>query len=122
EMRAALDDLARDFDPRLAGIVAFLLARAARVDRQAARPLLRVGSDIPVRGPLPDIADHVVEAVAVGREGAHRGGAFVAVLAQVLPGELALPGVCHRLAVRLESIPPGKLLAVRPAPPADIPP
>src|SRR5262249_58966759 len=53
EMRAALYDLARDFDPRLAGIVAFLLARAARVDRQAARPLLRGGSGLPVGGPIP---------------------------------------------------------------------
>src|SRR5512132_2943978 len=51
---------------------------------------------VPVGGPLPDVADHVVQAVAVGRVAAHRGRPCVAVQLQVLDRELALPGVgCH---------------------------
>src|SRR5262245_14891565 len=70
QMRAALDDLAWDPDGGLARVVAALLAPAARVLRDAAR-LRRVGlvlRGIPVGRPFPDIADHVVKAVSVGRE------------------------------------------------------
>ena len=41
-------------------------------------------------GPLPDVAGHVVQPVAVGGERADGGGAAV-----TAPGELALPGVRH---------------------------
>ena len=70
QVRAALDHLARNPDLRLAGVVALLLAPAARILRDAARPC-RVGLVLggePVGGPFPDVADHVVEAVAVRRE------------------------------------------------------
>src|SRR5262245_17742032 len=69
QMRAPFDDLAGDFCSPLAGIVAVFLASAARVLRNAAR-LWSVGLVLwrePVSGPFPDIADHVVEAVAVWR-------------------------------------------------------
>src|SRR5215218_5990947 len=65
EMRAALDDLARDLDVGLARVVTALLGPAARVLGNAAR-LWRFGfmlCGVPVRGPFPDIADHVVQAV-----------------------------------------------------------
>ena len=74
QMRAAFDDFARDFALRLARVVASLLAPAARVYRNAAR-LQRIGLVLvgpPISGPLPDVADHVVNAVAVRRKRCHR--------------------------------------------------
>ena len=48
----------------------------------------------PVRRPLPDVAGHVVQAVAVGRVGARRAQVpLEAVGGEVPPGERALPGV-----------------------------
>src|ERR1700675_5183600 len=96
-MRAALDDLAWNLDLRLAGVVAVFFAAAARIFRNAAR-LRRVGLVLlrkPVGRPLPDIADHVVHAIAIGRERGHRRRAIEAVLAAVLVREIALPGVGH---------------------------
>src|SRR5262245_56898149 len=104
EVRAALDHLARNLDLRLAGVVAALLAPTARVFRDAAG-LWRIGLVLlrePVRGPLPNIADHVVDAVAVRRERGHRRGAFEAVLVEILARKLALPCVGHVLATRRE--------------------
>ncbi len=46
-------------------------------------------------GPLPDVADHVVEVVAVRRERANWRGACIAVEPEVLPREPSLPGVGH---------------------------
>src|SRR3954468_4369072 len=60
-----------------------------------------------VRGPLPHVAGHVEEAVAVGREGAGGRSAFVAVEREVLPRKLALPGVRHGPAVRERLMAPG---------------
>src|ERR1700729_4181148 len=100
QMRAAFDDLAGDFDLRLAGVVALRLAAAARIFRNAAC-FRRVGLVLlrkPVGGPLPDIADHVVDAVAVGRKRGHRRGAVEAVAAKILVREIALPGIGHVLA------------------------
>src|ERR1700741_2666081 len=74
QMRAALDDLAGDSCARLARIVAVLLAGAARILGNAAR---LGGVDLmlcrkPIRGPLPYIADHVVDPVTVSRECSYR--------------------------------------------------
>src|SRR5262249_12589955 len=83
----------------LPGIVAVL--RARRVDDQFLAGSLTVQVDlIPVAAPLPDVAGHVVQAVAVGREGLHRRGALVAVPGGVLPRELPLPAVALRLLLR----------------------
>src|SRR6476646_4363772 len=102
EVRAALDHLARDVLSGLAGVEALLGRRDPRVRRDAAwaRDLVRVAGGKPVGRPLPDVAGDVVEAVAVRGKAADGRGALVAVELQVLPGELALPGVRHRLAVR----------------------
>ena len=74
EMRAPLKDLARNSDVGLAGVVAVAFRPATRIFRNATR-FRRVGLVLgrePIAGPLPDIADHVVDAVAVRREGRHR--------------------------------------------------
>src|SRR5215831_7346344 len=67
------------------------------------------------RGPLPHIADHVVEAIAVCGKGIDRRGAFVAVELEVLPGESALPGVGHCPPVRGKRFAPGVSRAVETA-------
>src|SRR5262245_56671062 len=81
QMRAALEHLAGNPDVRLTGVVARGLRPAPRILRNAAG-FWRVGLVLvgpPVRGPLPHIADHVVDAVAVRWECRHRRGTRVAV-------------------------------------------
>src|SRR6266581_5288660 len=71
EVRAALDHLARDAELRLVRVVALGLRDDARVDGRAAAgldDLVGAGGDVPVARPLPDVARHVVEPVAVRRE------------------------------------------------------
>ena len=67
EVGSALHDFARDLYLGLAGIVAGF---AIAMGNGAAATSLAGGMvrGVPVGGPLPDVADHVVEAVAVGRE------------------------------------------------------
>src|SRR6266704_3629016 len=87
EMGAALDHLAGNLDVRLAGIVACGLGASAGVFRDTAG-FRRIGLmllGVPVGGPLPDIADHVVNAIAVWRERGDRRCALEAVVVQVLP-------------------------------------
>src|SRR5262245_56001407 len=43
---------------------------------------------IPIGCPLPDVADHVQQAVVIGGKAAHGCGALKAIEDQVLPGEL----------------------------------
>src|SRR5262245_13299670 len=71
--------------------------------------------DVPVGRPFPDVPGHVVEVVAVRWEASDRRRALVAVELRVLPGELALPAVRHRLAVREVLVAPGERRAVEPA-------
>src|SRR5262249_48197112 len=68
---------------------------------------------IPVGAPLPDVADHVVQAVGVGGERPDRGGALVAVLAAVLAGEAPLPDVGQPAAAGLQLVAP---VVARPGP------
>src|SRR5215469_6731576 len=95
QVGAALQYLARNADVGLAGIVAAFLGRPTRILGRAARARhgRLVARRPPVRGPLPDVADHVVQAVAIGRISGDRRRARVAVLAGVLRGEIPLPGV-----------------------------
>src|SRR5258708_29951806 len=74
QMRAALDDLSWNFHVGGSGIVAVGLAAAARVLRNAAGlgRIRFVPRRIPVGGPFPDVADHVVESVTVRRERSDR--------------------------------------------------
>ena len=76
---------------------------------------------IPIAGPLPDIADHVVQPVAVRRKRRHRRRALKAVAAKILARKFALPGIGHVLAVGRELVAPGKLGAVEPAARGELP-
>src|SRR4051812_21152673 len=70
--RAALHHLARNLQ-RFARVEASLSRSASRILQPAATvPLHRVTRSVPVRGPLPRVADHVEEAVAVGRKRTYR--------------------------------------------------
>src|SRR5262245_1436680 len=86
EVRAALQDFAGDPDVWLTWIKACSLGTAARILRDAAglRRFRLVLLRPPVAGPLPDIADHVADAVAVRRERRHRRGSLISVFAEVL--------------------------------------
>src|SRR5205807_7507873 len=77
--RAALDDPARHAELRLARVVTACLATGTA--------FARVG--IPISGPLPHVARHVDQPIAVGREAADRHGAAVA--ANGPPTEIPLP-------------------------------
>src|SRR5262249_15241511 len=117
QMRAALQHFARNPYFGLARVIARILATAPRVDRDAAG-LLGIGlvsGRIPVGRPFPHIADHVVDAVAVWREGGDRRGALVTVEFQILARKGPLPGVCHLPAAWCELVAPGKLGTVAPA-------
>src|SRR5439155_8549487 len=104
EVRAALDHTPREG-----------LDRQTRRRTACGRSLVRGRRGEPVRRPLPDVAAHVVEAEAVRRKARDRRGALVAVELEVLPGELALPGVCSWHAAREVLVPPGEGGAVQPA-------
>src|SRR5262245_48647333 len=67
QMRAAFKNLARDADIRLTGIVAAGFGATARICRDATRlhDITLMLGRIPV---VPDVADHVVNAVDVRRE------------------------------------------------------
>ena len=122
-MRAAFKDLARDFDLGQAGVVAVFLASAARIFRNAAR-LRRVGLVLgrpPIGGPFPDIADHVVDAVAVRRKRHHRRGALVTVLAFIFVREISLPGIGAMLSAGRELVAPGEFGAVEAAARGELP-
>src|SRR6185295_17946310 len=80
-------------------VVACSLRPTARIFRNAR--FWRVGlmfGGPPVGGPLPDVTDHVVDAVVVRRKRCYRRGALVAVAGKILMRKHALPGVRHRLA------------------------
>src|SRR6266568_1718877 len=117
QMRAAFEHLAWYLDVRLTRVVARGLESAARIFRNAARlrcirfVLLR----IPIARPLPDIADHVVNAVAVGRECDDGRGSLEAVRAKILARKFALPGIRHVLTARCQLIAPGELSAIEAA-------
>ena len=67
------------------------------------------------RRPLPDVPAHVQEPVAVRWIRADRRRALVAVELEVLPGELALPGVCGRLTAGKVLVAPGECGAFEPS-------
>ena len=96
QVRAALDHLARDAELGVVRVDARLALAAARVLR--CTPCARrgsVGDGVPVRRPLPDVAGHVEQPVAVGGVTADRRGEDVAIGRRVLPGEVP----CQVLAI-----------------------
>src|SRR6266481_2757913 len=81
EMRAAFKHLAWNPDLRLTRVVARGLGPTARIFRNAAR-LRRIGFmllRVPISRPFPDIANHVVQAITVGRKCVDGGSALEAV-------------------------------------------
>src|SRR5258708_16284993 len=70
---------------------------------------------IPIRGPLPDIANHVVQAVRICRERVHWRSAFVTILAKVLPWKFTLPEIGHRFSAGKKFIAPWIIRAIQPA-------
>src|SRR5262245_40137284 len=73
EMRTVFQHLAWNFYFRLARVVAVPLMPAAGVQRDAAhfRGIGLMPGGPPVGGPLPRIADHVVESITVRRKRPH---------------------------------------------------
>src|SRR6202171_5134988 len=117
EMRAAFKHLAWNPDFWITRVVARRLVPAARGLWNAAR-LRRIGFmllRVPIGRPFPDIADHVVQAEAVGRERSDGRRALEAVGSEVLVREITLPGVRHVLATRRLLIAPGEFRAVKSA-------
>src|SRR5882757_239628 len=108
QMRAAFDDLPWNPHVGRSGIITVGLAAAARVLRDAAslHGICLMLWRIPVGRPFPDVADHVVEAIAILRECGDRRRALKAVRIGVLVREFALPGICHVAAGRREFIAP----------------
>ena len=116
-MRAALDDLAWNLHIAGSGVEAIDLTAAAWILRNAAS-LGGIGLmlwRIPVGRPFPDVADHVVQPVAVWRECTDRRGALEAIGIGILARELSLPGVGHVTAVRRQLVAPCELGAVEAA-------
>src|SRR5208337_4808579 len=90
---------------RIAWIIT--LSRSTRVATNIFASSLNVAiSPIPVAAPLPDVAGHVVQAVAIRREGAHRRSAYKSIFARILDREYSLVGVRHVFAARLEFVTP----------------
>src|SRR5262252_10408472 len=123
QVRAAFEHLAGNFDLRLARVVALLFTTAPRILRNTAglRCVRFVPSRPPIGGPFPNVADHVVESVAVRRKSPDRGGSLVAVGRKVFVREGSLPSVCHLVSAGRELIAPGEFGAVKPAARGELP-
>ena len=87
----------RNPDRRLTGIVSSRAPgpRGSCGVQHVLTDLVRMPRRIPVGRPLPDVADHVVEPIAVAGTRAHRRRALISVECQVLPGKLTLRCVRH---------------------------
>ncbi len=123
EVRAALEHPARDVRVGLSGRVALLGGLDPRVARGAARLryLVGVARREEVARPLPHVAGHVVQPVAVGGEGADRRRALVAVGQEVLPGELALPRIRRHASFGRELVAPREDGALQPTARGELP-
>src|SRR5688500_7324603 len=66
---------------------------------------------IPIGGPLPGVANHVVETVAVWWKGTDRGGPLEAIEREILDWEFALPVVGEHFSFRRELVAPGEVLS-----------
>src|SRR5262249_20321018 len=92
------------------------LLRAGRVDDDTPTRAagIRIG-EIPVGAPLPDIAGHVVQTVAISRERFDWRRARVAVFCRVVVPGVALEGIALRMLVGERLIAPDVLLALQAA-------
>src|SRR5262245_46783877 len=94
-MRSAFHDLARNRDGRHGRIKALVALSAFGVKARAARVIDLAVLLIPIGGPLPHVAGHIVETITVGRKTAYRRRALETIFFKVLPGKFTLPGVGH---------------------------
>ncbi len=104
-------------DLRLARVVARVLTTAAWIFRDAAC-LWRVGLvllRVPIDSPLPDIADHVVDAVAVCRKRQNRRSAVKPIFAKILERKISLPGVGAMHSAGRKIVAPRELGSIKPA-------
>src|SRR5689334_7513283 len=69
----------------------------------------------PVSAPLPYVAGHVVQAIAVRRKCANRRASYEAVGSQVMRRKNALPAIRQILAFRIQLIAPGIFFPGEPA-------
>src|SRR5262249_52872521 len=108
QMRAAFENLARNFNVWLTRVEAAAFGATPWVFRDTAgfRCVSLVLRRIPVVSPFPDIADHVVETVAVRRKCFHRRGTLETARAALLMRKLTLPCICHLVIVGHELITP----------------
>src|SRR3954447_12605841 len=121
QVRTTFHDSSWNGDVRQPRIVAVVWVTAARVRHRAAGVGQVAVRLVPVAGPFPNVADHVVQAVAVGWVGTDRGDADVAVGASVAYGKLALPGVGHPPVRGSELFTPGVGGAVQPSAAGEFP-
>src|SRR5690625_1783755 len=117
KVRTTLQHPARNPNRRLSLVVTLLPRGDAGIARNATglRRRIVMARRPEIAGPLPDIADHVVKAVAVGRKAADRGRTGKAVGQAVVHGKEPLPGIGARLPIRHELLPPGIVGAVQAA-------
>src|SRR5512132_1296090 len=94
-------------------IMALVSFSTSRVEARATRLRNLLVLLIPICGPLPNIAGHLVQPVAVGRKTSHRCRPLETVFFEILPGKFTLPRIRHVLPVRSECIAPDKLGAVQ---------
>ena len=115
EVGAALDHLARYPELRLPPVVALADSATARIAWNAAGlvDLGRMAVGVPVGGPVPDVAGHVVEAVPVRREGSDRSCRAIAAVRS--PREIAVPEVGEPGVDGFRLITPGEDRLIQPA-------
>src|SRR5262245_5991849 len=112
QVRPAFHYFARDFDAGHVGIIALVPLSTSRIEVGAARLRNLLVLLIPICSPLPNVAGHLIEPVTVGWKTSHRGSPLESVFFEILPGEFALPGVGHVLAIRCKRIPPNEFRSV----------
>src|SRR5688500_16308363 len=108
EVGAALDHLAGHSELRLPPVVAGVDGAASRITRNAAGSVdfARMAIGVPVGGPIPDIAGHVVQPVAVRREGSDWSRRAVASIRS--PREIAVPEIGETVVCGFRLVTPGE--------------
>lgn len=116
EMRSTLEHPARNFharrriDTRIGIGIAGIARNAARLGGR-----FRVAHGPVIRGPLPHIADHVVEAVAVRRVKSDRRCSRETIVHRILDRKTSLPSIGHVISARRKLAAPGKFSPIEAA-------
>src|SRR3954470_14265921 len=94
-MGTALDHFPADRDAGHFGIKAFALATAPGIFGHTTGPSGLDSFSPPIIRPLPDIADHVVQAVTIGWKCGHRRRSITTIGPQIAVGKMSAPKVRH---------------------------